>query len=88
MVVRGINQTNGIESYWDEDAIGFAWRRTRGLLSSFDLSFFELRSDHYIAEMLARGCIQIICLCYFTSSLLSFILVHRLIALLSIYCLC
>lgn len=56
----GVNRSEGVESFWDEEDGGLAWKKSRALLSSYDLSHLEESSDRVVAEAMAGGCIQVI----------------------------
>ncbi|KAL8480736.1 hypothetical protein ACS0TY_027323 [Phlomoides rotata] len=56
---NGANRIQGMESFWDEEDFGLAWRRSRSLISPYDTSRFESKSPHMLIESVANECVRV-----------------------------
>ncbi|KAI3446712.1 hypothetical protein Pfo_003377, partial [Paulownia fortunei] len=49
----GLNQSEGVESYWDTQDTGVGWRKTRSIVNDFDIGRFSGKPSRSISEALA-----------------------------------
>ncbi|KAI3463695.1 hypothetical protein Pfo_020358 [Paulownia fortunei] len=49
----GLNQSKGVESYWDTQDTGIGWRKTRSIVNDFNIGRFSGKPSRSISEALA-----------------------------------
>ncbi|KAL8480726.1 hypothetical protein ACS0TY_027316 [Phlomoides rotata] len=54
----GVNSVEGVESFWDEEDFGLAWRKSRSLISPYDSGRFKSKSHHSLIESVATDCVR------------------------------